>query len=369
MEDSKEKTSAGGTGFLTGLTELDRILRGELTRVSSLRRGGLEISPRRLSLIIVILAMSYGICMGTFALFRANGPGRDLRLMSSVKDQSEIPTEGKDVIIVAAVNNVLHFRMLDGNGKVVVDTDEKRLTEHARQIEDLRTQLVGLWPPHELNGSEKGRLSTAVASIVGHTHGPSALQVVASMIKVPLLFYLTLLVTLPSLYVFNSLVGSRLRLGVVVRLLVASLGVMVAVLASLGPIVAFFSVSTASYPFILLFNVAVFAVAGVLGLAFLLQTLHRLSVLDSQPPAVTAVETSEAAEPASALDPLENRVLSQHVKTVFRLWVIVFALVGMQMGWVLRPFIGSPNMPFTWLRGRESNFFQAVLRTVASLFS
>ena len=83
------------------------------------------------------------------------------------------------------------------------------------------------------------------------------MQVLASMVKVPLLFYLTLLVTFPSLYVFNALVGSRLRLGTVVRLLVASLGVMVAVLASLGPIVAFFSVSTASYPFMLLFNVAV----------------------------------------------------------------------------------------------------------------
>ena len=79
--------------------------------------------------------------------------------------------------------------------------------------------------------------------------GPNAWQLVASMAKVPLLFYLTLLVTLPSLYVFNALVGSRLSLGTVIRLLVASLGVMVTVLASLGPIVAFFSVSTTSYPF------------------------------------------------------------------------------------------------------------------------
>ena len=85
--------------------------------------------------------------------------------------------------------------------------------------------------------------------------GADPMQVLASMVKVPLLFYLTLLVTFPSLYVFNALVGSRLRLVTVVRLLVASLGVMVTVLASLGPIVAFFSVSTASYPFMLLFNV------------------------------------------------------------------------------------------------------------------
>lgn len=41
------------------------------------------------------------------------------------------------------------------------------------------------------------------------------LQMLASMVKVPALFFLTLLVTFPSLYVFNALVGSRLRLQLV----------------------------------------------------------------------------------------------------------------------------------------------------------
>jgi hypothetical protein len=295
MEGNKDKPGERPAGFLAGLGELDRILRGELTQVSSLRRGGIDVSPGRLSIIIVVLGMVYGICMGTFALFRLKEP-------------------------------------------------------HA-------------W------------------------------QMVASMVKIPLLFYLTLLVTLPSLYVFNALVGSRLTLGTVVRLLVASLGVMVAVLASLGPIVAFFSVSTTSYPFMVLFNVVVCSVSGALGLTFLLQTLHRLSILDSQTSRTPSTEglraaveqrlnelesesipasASEGPEilgPASALDPVPNRVLGKHVKTVFNLWVVVFALVGAQMGWVLRPFIGNPNMPFTWFRGRDSNFFQAVLQKLHELFS
>ena len=71
-----------------------------------------------------------------------------------------------NLIIVAAVNNVLHFHIFDGDGKVVVDTNEKRLTEQARQIEDLRKQLVSLWPPHELTRSDKDRVITAVTSIV-----------------------------------------------------------------------------------------------------------------------------------------------------------------------------------------------------------
>lgn len=99
------------------------------------------------------------------------------------------------------------------------------------------------------------------------------MQLFASGVKLPLLFFLTLLVTFPSLYVFNALIGSRLSVVSALRLMVASMGVM---LASLGPIVIFFSLSTTSYPFMILLNVAMCAVAGVLGLAFLLRTLHRL---------------------------------------------------------------------------------------------
>jgi Leucine Rich repeat len=95
--------------------------------------------------------------------------GVELRLMSSVNDVSGIPREGKNLIIVAAVDDVLHFRTFDGDGKTVVDTDEKRLTEQVRQIEDLRKRLEKLWPPHDLTGSEKRQVITAVTSIVGHT--------------------------------------------------------------------------------------------------------------------------------------------------------------------------------------------------------
>jgi hypothetical protein len=212
------------------------------------------------------------------------------------------------------------------------------------------------------------------------TEGPSYLQVAASALKVPALFFLTLVVTFPSLYVFNALVGSRLTILAVLRLLIASLGVTLAVLASLGPIVAFFSVSTTSYGFMVLLNVAIFAVSGVLGLVFLLQTLNRLSNVETVPSATApsaADSTEQAAKEPGApapqalgpLDPVEGHVLARHVKSVFRCWVILFGLVGAQMSWVLRPFVGNPDQPFAWFRARESNFFEAVWSVVQSLVS
>ena len=274
------------------IKHLDRLLRGDATNLGELRGGMLNVPVLGLTLLIVILGMIYGACMGLFAILGS------------------------------------------GSGKWV--------------------------------------------------------QIPASMLKVPALFLLTLLVTFPSLYVFNALVGSRLTFGAVLRLLVGSLAVMLAVLASLGPIVAFFSVSTTSYAFIKLLNVLVFALSGFLGLAFLLQTLHRISVADQieyarrapppppLPPAMSEeVEYAPAgleqsvptATPSSmgALDRLDGQVLGPHVRAIFRIWVIVFGLVGAQMAWVLRPFIGAPDQPFVPFRGRQGNFFEAVWQQLVDM--
>ncbi|HEV8291417.1 MAG TPA: hypothetical protein VGP94_05820 [Tepidisphaeraceae bacterium] len=262
--------------------QLDRILRGEATRLSALRAGTIDLSVGGLVIVLIILGLLYGLCMGLFSVIASGGRNY--------------------------------------------------------------TQLA------------------------------------ATTFKVPALFFLTLLITFPSLYVFNALVGSRLSVSSVLRLLIAALGVMLAVLASLGTIVAFFSVSTSSYSFMILLNVVVFGISGFLGLLFLLQTLHRLSIAQEPELPIQPVEyqpgegtTSTTPPPLpgtsepSAIDRVDNRMLGPHVRVVFRIWIIVFSLVGAQMGWVLRPFIGNPNMAFTLFRHRESNFFEAVLHHLLHL--
>ena len=263
---SVEAERGGRRAWLQGFRDVDRILRGDSTRLDSLREGGISVASGRLTGAVVLLFMAYGVCMATFSLLSPNGP--------------------------------------------------------------------------------------------------SLGQILATTIKVPLLFYLTLAVTLPSLYVFNALVGSRLTFPSMAKLFSATLGVNAAVLCSMGPIVAFFSVCTTSYPFMVLFNVAVFATAGFLAQGFLLQTLQRLSIAQS-------LEADDGApvDRPGPLRPLNDPFLGKHVKTIFRVWVVLFGLVGAQMGWVLRPFIGNPNIPFTLFRPRESNFFEAVLHAISRLFS
>lgn len=222
--------------------------------------------------------------------------------------------------------------------------------------------------------------------------GPVYMQWLACMVKVPALFLLSLAVTFPSLYVFNALVRSRLNVAGVFQLLIISLSVNTAVLASLGPIVAFFSVSTTSYPFILLLNVLVFAVSGILGYAFLLQTLNRLNVADcvnarpdlpmekcSSPASESLLqEAKESAAPLEAELVMEKgalplgvrkRVLERRVKNIFICWMMVSGLVTAQMAWVLRPFLGKPFEDFRWFYPRESNFLHGFLNALSDLLS
>jgi hypothetical protein len=251
--------------------ELDRVLRGEATRLPALREGRVDVPAGGLAVLIVLLGALYGFCMGWFAVFNRPEP---------------------------------EFR-----------------------------------------------------------------QVLSSALKVPALFLLTLAVTFPSLYVFNALVGSRLSVGALFRLLVAALAVCLAVLASFGPIVAFFSLTTSSYPFMALFNVLLFAVAGLLGLGFLLQTLHRLTLAGREPEDLPLAEPAEPGPPPGALERVAPQPVGPSVKVVFYCWVVVFGLVGAQMSWVLRPFLGDPSQPFAWFRPRQSHFFAAVARSLVDLFT
>jgi RNA polymerase sigma factor (sigma-70 family) len=97
----------------------------------------------------------------------SHGNFGELRLMPAVKDVGGIPTAGKNLVIVADVDHVLHFRIFDRAGKMVADTDEKKPTAQRMWVEFLRQQVAKWWPPHELTRSQKQQIITAVKSIDG----------------------------------------------------------------------------------------------------------------------------------------------------------------------------------------------------------
>lgn len=192
----------------------------------------------------------------------------------------------------------------------------------------------------------------ACMGLFGALNG-NALQIVASAYKVPLLFLLTVAVTFPSLYVFTALTGSRQGPQPLLRAVLAAGTINLAVLASLGPITGFFTLTTTSYPFMRLLNAVFFGIAGGIALTFLQGSLLRMETASTE---------------SGKLPGRKDAPASGGVQQVFMVWLGLYMLVSLQMCWVLRPLIGDPKAPFVWLCPRGGNPFTDFFTVLGKLF-
>lgn len=185
----------------------------------------------------------------------------------------------------------------------------------------------------------------------------SLLQLAAAALKLPLLFLVSGAVSFPALYVFTALAGARQGGRPMLRVVAAAAAVNAAVLASLGPIYAFFTLTTTSYPFMKLLNLAFLGLAGGVALEFLRRTLYRMeegyNTLEVPPP--------PAARPEGALG-------RQRLDTVFAVWLVLQAFVACQAGWVLRPLVADPGEPFTLVSPRGGDPVKDVTSALTALF-
>jgi hypothetical protein len=170
----------------------------------------------------------------------------------------------------------------------------------------------------------------------GMTQG--ALQMAASAIKVPCLFLLSTAVSFPVLYIVQVLMGARLAFTQTLALILMALTLNGILLASCAPIVCFFVVTGSDYHFVKLLHVAIFGFSGLWSMTSLWLGLRTM------------------CEKSNLYPPIAVKIL--------QVWVLVFAFVGTQMAWSLRPFVGSPGMEFEVFRKLEGNFYAGLWSSV-----
>lgn len=189
-----------------------------------------------------------------------------------------------------------------------------------------------------------GLIMGAQSLIHGYGHG--WMYSLSAGLKLPLLFLLTLAICMPLLYVLNVLLGPREQFKVILGVLISSLAVTSILLAACALILMFFMLSTKSYAFITLLNVVIFAIAGLYGVWFLGKVMSSLEK-----------PTDDKAAEQSA----------SNVKTIINWWLVTYGIVGTQMAWLMRPFIGSPGTDFAIFRAQESNFYITVFTLLGKL--
>ncbi|MBE9112996.1 hypothetical protein IQ273_26780 [Nodosilinea sp. LEGE 07298] len=91
----------------------------------------------------------------------------------------------------------------------------------------------------------------------------------------------------------------------------------------------------------MLLNVAIFGLTGFIGVRLFYSGIR--SVMDF------TIDTPK----------IRNRLLL--------FWLVLYGLVGSQLGWTLRPFFGSPGQPFELFREVEGNFYAQVINSIFTL--
>lgn len=71
--------------------------------------------------------------------------GVDLRLFDAPRDLDALPAQGKALVVLARMDDKLHFRCFDAEGRRVVDAGEDELTGDASQRAALKELVADLW--------------------------------------------------------------------------------------------------------------------------------------------------------------------------------------------------------------------------------
>lgn len=176
-----------------------------------------------------------------------------------------------------------------------------------------------------------------MGTFTGIGHG-RPLQILYSAVKAPMLLLATFALCLPSFFVIASVAGLREDFAASLKALLTGQACNAILLAALAPVTALFYLTTRHHDEALLFNAAVFAVATLAG-------QRRV---------------------ARHYRPLIRR--NRRHRPMLYLWYVLYAFVGVQMAWVLRPFIGSPGMETTFFRRQAwGNAYVVLAKLIAGL--
>ena len=172
----------------------------------------------------------------------------------------------------------------------------------------------------------------------------SLIQALSTGFKIWLLISITLLICFPSFYIVQLILGSRIKIRQLLVVLLAGFVMMSVTMLAFAPIVLFFQLSGDNYHFLQLLHVAVFGFSGAFGMKVVLDALKAIFE--------------------------GNDIYPKISLTVFKIWVVIFAFVGMQLSWNMRPFLGNKNSTFELFRSEtKGNFYQTVFTAIGDLFT
>ena len=165
--------------------------------------------------------------------------------------------------------------------------------------------------------------------------------------KLPVVFVGATLIVSLFCWMAGLVTGAGLRYREVLEAVFFAMSVAGAIFLALAPVVLFFVFSAApdsgtheamrfAHSAMMLTHITVMGSAGTVGVALLYKSLRRRVPADCR------------------------------LVTMMCLWLAAFAVVGCQLGWIMRPLVGSPNIAVEFLRSDalDSNFLESLFTQI-----
>jgi uncharacterized protein (DUF486 family) len=167
----------------------------------------------------------------------------------------------------------------------------------------------------------------AVFGLVAGLSGGRIGHALLSACKLSLVVIGSGLICLPTLYYFSILFGSPLRFLQTVTLILMAQSVSAVLLLGFAPISLLFLISQAPPFFLAALDIAMLGLASAVGLIFLIQ-------------GVLYLQESPSPERVSFVQWVVMLIKGNVRSLVLAAWLLVYAAVGTQLSWALRPFFG-----------------------------
>ena len=302
---------------------MDKLLRDRASLYARAAQGdGLGALCLTLLLVFVVTSALYGAAMGAFRWFHPEYHFSDYEVLAPAAAKggrvAGINTAAKKVYVAE--------KGVPALGDAEVRFNVTRPTDPYKVIsvgEERGYGFLALEPTARLEEPGAWQLPLLVAA------------------KTPLLFLLSLLVCCLVLYTLNLAFGVGLHFLPSMTLMAFALAATGVMLGVFIPVVALFSVVTESYHFMKILHVAIFAIAGLFGVVVLYQGLTRLAPEGTAP---------------------------RKIRSLLFSWLLLYGLVGGQLAWTLKPFLGTPYLPATPpFRIESGNIYVSVFESVSKL--
>lgn len=154
-------------------------------------------------------------------------------------------------------------------------------------------------------------------------------QILINSIKLPILFFITLYISLPVFYILGLLSGSKISFKQMVVLIISGYAIASIIMMAFTPVVLFFILTAKDYYFTIFLSIGILGLSGYFSLIYIFKNFNSFHKEDRR----------------------------WYPSMIVGSLIIIF--VGTQLSWTLRPFFHTYE---DFIRPPQGNFYMAVAK-------